>query len=300
MKKHFLLLVSLCFALTALAAPKMAEHVFIVSIDQGAPAGIHASEMPVLKKMAAEGARTWEAYTIVPSSTLQAHVSMATGVGIQKHQIVWNDDKSAASKSGALGVPTIFALAKERGLKTALIVGKAKILETLNLPGSLDAAVCVESGLSLETARVAAEKIVALKPNLCLIHLSEPDPVGHEFGMFSPEKKKAFADADAALQILRDAVKEAGLEEKSLFIVTADHGGHDREPGDEKPPLGRHGWPIKEDVEIPWIAWGKGARAGTVITAPVVIYDTAATALWVLGVELPEHFWGRPVVSAFK
>ena len=28
--------------------------------------------------------------------------------------------------------------------------------------------------------------------------------------------------------------------------------------------------------------------------------DTAATALWLLNVPLPENFWGRPVTSAFR
>jgi len=31
-----------------------------------------------------------------------------------------------------------------------------------------------------------------------------------------------------------------------------------------------------------------------------VQYDTAATALWLLQVPLPESFWGRPVTSAFE
>jgi len=37
-----------------------------------------------------------------------------------------------------------------------------------------------------------------------------------------------------------------------------------------------------------------------VVTTPVVQYDTAATALWLLGVPYPESFWGRPVTSAFE
>ena len=47
-----LLIPSLVFA-----APR-AEHVFVVSIDGGKPAVIAESEMPVLKKLAAEGAVT--------------------------------------------------------------------------------------------------------------------------------------------------------------------------------------------------------------------------------------------------
>jgi arylsulfatase A-like enzyme len=53
-------------------------------------------------------------------------------------------------------------------------------------------------------------------------------------------------------------------------------------------------------VEIPWVAWGKGVNPGFRVAAPVVQYDTAATALWLLGIRVPESFWGRPVTSAFK
>ncbi len=59
------------------------------------------------------------------------------------------------------------------------------------------------------------------------------------------------------------------------------------------------GDPTSDDVTIPWVAWGKSVKPGFEITAPVVQYDTAATALWLLGIPVPEGFWGRPVTSAF-
>ena len=87
------------------------------------------------------------------------------------------------------------------------------------------------------------------------------------------------------------------------LFAHADHGCHDIEVKDDdgkKRISGTHGSPSKEDVTIPWIAFGAGVKPHYTITAPVVQYDTAATALWLLGVPLPEHFWGRPVVSAFQ
>jgi arylsulfatase A-like enzyme len=53
-------------------------------------------------------------------------------------------------------------------------------------------------------------------------------------------------------------------------------------------------------MNIPWIAWGKGVKKGEKIIAPVTTYDTSATALWLLGVPVPEHFDGKPVTSAFR
>jgi hypothetical protein len=74
---------------TATVAAPRVRHVFIISFDQGNADLIRKSEMPTFHQMAAEGAHTWNAYTILPSVTLPAHTSMLTGVG-------------AASASGSL------------------------------------------------------------------------------------------------------------------------------------------------------------------------------------------------------
>jgi predicted AlkP superfamily pyrophosphatase or phosphodiesterase len=252
--------------------------------------------MPTFNGMAAEGARTWNAYTIVPSSTLPAHTSMLTGVGPQVHQILWNDYQP---DKGLVKIPTIFSLAKQRGLVTAMFVGKEKF-EHLILPGSLDVFVWSKSE---DDARAVAKGFAAqvgtLKPNLCFIHFRDPDTAGHKYGASSPQKMQALADCDAALKIIKDAIAAAGLTDSSVFILTADHGSHDIKDKNGK-MVGTHGSAETADVKIPWVAWGKGVKKNFNITAPVVQYDTAATALWLLDVPLPEFFWGRPVTSAFE
>jgi arylsulfatase A-like enzyme len=52
------------------------------------------------------------------------------------------------------------------------------------------------------------------------------------------------------------------------------------------------------DALIPWIAWGRNVRPGE-ITSPVSTMDSAATALWLLGVARPADWIGQPVESAF-
>jgi arylsulfatase A-like enzyme len=53
-------------------------------------------------------------------------------------------------------------------------------------------------------------------------------------------------------------------------------------------------------MTIPWIVWGAGVKHGFEIKAPVITYDTAATALWLLGVPRPKNLDGFPVTSAFE
>jgi arylsulfatase A-like enzyme len=74
-----------------------------------------------------------------------------------------------------------------------------------------------------------------------------------------------------------------------LFILTADHGGHDL----------THGTAQAEDTTIPWIIYGPGVSPGVSLTVPVSVMDTAPTGGWALGLTVPADWDGRPVVEAF-
>ncbi len=300
-----ILSLALMLALNATAEPR-AGHVFIISIDGGKPEVIAQSPMPVLKQLAAEGAHTWVAHTIYPSITLPSHTSMLTGVLPGKHQVLWNE---WIPSNGLVKVPTIFVEAKQAGYSTAMFVGKEKFRH-LALPGSLDVfdfqpetedmvskvtagqtnMVVEPTVLAKTVARRAAGYITSNKPALCFIHLTDPDNTGHKYGWGSPEQIKAFADVDAALGVILEAIRAAGIADQSVVIITADHGGHGK----------THGLSIPEDMNIPWIAWGRGVKKNFEIPTQVITCDTAATALWLLEVPRPESFDGKPVTSAFK
>jgi predicted AlkP superfamily pyrophosphatase or phosphodiesterase len=275
-----------CFAMSlpARAAPR-AQHVFIVSFDGGKPAVMQRSAMPSVFEMVQQGAATWNAQTIFPSITLPSHTSMLTGVRMEEHQISWNDWEP---KRGLVKVPTIFKLARENGYTTAIFAGKQK-LRHLNLPGTVDE-FQIPGYASKTVAAAAAKYIVEKKPSLCFIHFADSDGAGHAHGWGSPEQIKAFADMDAALKVIRDAVEQAGITKTSTFILSADHGGHDKTHGTNSP----------EDMTIPWIAWGAAVKPGFEIKEAVNTCDTAATALWLLDVAIPARWQSKAVVSAFK
>jgi len=99
----------------------------------------------------------------------------------------------------------------ERGLKTAMFVGKEKF-KHLELPGSLDALVWPQSNDDAKSvAKSLADQIGTLKSNLCFIHFRAPDTAGHAHGAYSKEKVQAPKDCDAALKMIRDAVTKAGM-----------------------------------------------------------------------------------------
>ena len=289
MKKFLRLLAALVLTgvatheVTAHAAPR-SEHVFIVSFDGGNPDVMKNSAMPTFFAMAAQGAQTMKAQTIFPSLTLPSHTSMLTGVGPDKHQILWNDWQP---KRGLVKVPTVFQVARDYGYTTALFAGKVKFRH-LNLPGSMDE-FQIPDYEAKTVAQAAADYIVEAKPNLCFVHFADSDGAGHAFGWGSPQQLKAFDDEDVALKILRDAVEKAGIASSSTFILTADHGGHGKGHGSNDPV----------DMTIPWVAWGAGVKPKFSVQAPITTYDTAATALWLLEVPVPKSFDGKPIESAF-
>lgn len=274
-------------AQTATPSARRAQHVFIVSFDGGKPAVMRQSRMPRFFSMLKEGAGTLDARTIFPSITLVSHTSMLTGVGPSKHRIDWNE---WIPEKGLVPVPTIFQLAKgsDKTITTAMFVGKQKFAH-LFLPGSLDAFAMPDYSARI-VARQAGEYIVDKKPTLCFIHFADSDGAGHSYGWGSPEQIRAFADEDDALSTLRTAIRRAGIEKTSVVILTADHGGHAKTHGSDSP----------EDMTIPWVVWGAGVKKGFAITDPVTTYDTAATALWLLAIPLPDGFDGKPVTSAFQ
>ncbi len=299
-RRFFLFLFSAWFALVCSGdasgadAPRV-HHVFIISFDQGNPDLIEKTDMPVFHQMVAEGAHTWEAYTVVPSLTLPSHTSMLTGVGVQKHQVLWNDYEP---EKGVVKTPTIFSIAKEHGFVTAMFVGKEKF-KHLDLPGTVDDFVWPRPEDDAKAvAKAFASAVGQLKPNLCFIHFRDPDTAGHKYGAFSPEKVQALKDCDDALKTIKDSIAAAGMQDDSVIILTADHGSHDALNKEGK-MVGTHGLSDSIDVKIPWVAWGKTVKKDFTVTSPVVQYDTAATAIWLLGIPVPDSFWGRPVTSAF-
>jgi predicted AlkP superfamily pyrophosphatase or phosphodiesterase len=135
----------------------------------------------------------------------------------------------------------------------------------------------------------AADYIIREKPNLCFIHLTDPDTVGHQFGWGSSEQLKALADVDSGLTTIANAILEAGIASRSAIIISADHGGQGK----------GHSRGTREDMTIPWIVWGPRVKTEFAIEEPISTCDTAATALWLLGVPPLEVMQGKPVLSAF-
>jgi len=287
-KRRLLWLFALAAAVLG-AAPAQARprirHVVIVSFDGLRPDAIDAAKTPTLDRLRREGAVALNARTITPSITLPSHASMLSGVSPAKHKVNWN---SYQPKRGFISVPTCMDIAHHAGLSTAMVVGKKKLTQ-LARPGQVDL-VSNPGHWAKDVAPGAADYLAKHQPALMFVHFSDPDSAGHRYGWMSAEQLKAIHESDAALGIIIKRIEATkGLRGQTLVIVSADHGGHDR----------THGTKRLVDMHIPWIAWGANVKQGR-WEKPVITYDTAATALYALGLATPKNWDGKPQKWVFR
>jgi predicted AlkP superfamily pyrophosphatase or phosphodiesterase len=244
-------------------------RVVIISEDGLRPDVLSPELTPRHIALIHEGTRAKDAETIPESDTLPSHASMLSGVGAHEHGLWWN---SYHADRGYIHVPTIFSMAHQNGLSTAMFVGKPK-LKHIAIPGTIDHFER-PSYLCGGVAKRAGEYFDATKPDLMFVHFSDPDEYGHSHGWMSPEYLRAVHSSDRCLATLLSAIDASGVADTTLIIVTADHGGHGKKHSDGH---------VAVDREIPWIVRGPGVGHGIVLDETVETVDTAATTLAALG-----------------
>ena len=233
------------------------------------------------------GAYTFGAQTIMPSTTLPSHASMLAGTCPAKHLARW--DQYVPQNGYAIGTD-IFDLAHAAGLRTVMVVGKEKLRQVTE-PASTDYFAFVDKTDKIEdpfTIDQLAIQQMMKGFGLMFVHFPSGDLAGHEDGWMSRQQLRAYANDDESFGYLLETLKNLGLYQSTLIIVTADHGGHDT----------THGTDMPEDMTIPWIVSGYGIQPMQ-LTTRVHTTDTAATAAFALGLPIPPEWDGIPVYEAF-
>lgn len=261
------------------------QHVVIITIDGLRPDALLAADAPTLDSLILAGSYSPNAQTVKISETLPSHASMVTGVIPERHTILWGVPYIGWP---GLNGSTIFSLAHDAGLSTAMVFGKDK-LHYLILPNSVDQ--CFGSDTHDTEVKDNAVKIIQTGlPNLLFVHFPDVDRVGHGYGWMSPNQLMSITFVDNLIGELMLEFKNGGYLESTLVIVTSDHGGHGFRHGDDSPI----------DRTIPWLAVGPGVKPGVTLGSNVNTYDTAATALYALDLPVPADWDGKPVTEIFQ
>jgi predicted AlkP superfamily pyrophosphatase or phosphodiesterase len=271
------------------AAPRP-EHLVLISIDGLRPDVISETRTPNLAALIARGSYCGEARTITPPVTLPSHTAMLTGLDHNHHGVTWND-----FRPGSIAHPTLFSIAKTAGRSTAMLFAKNKF-HYLVTPGAVDFVFGPPPGVYGDAA-TSAEALAAVFERewarrrfaVTFVHFREPDESGHKQMWLSPEYMNAVETADRAVGRIARAIAKARAWDRTVLIVTSDHGGAGN----------THAAPIPENLAIPWLCVGSRVPRGTRIHRTIMTYSTTPTALALLGIPVPGGLDGDTVAEVF-
>jgi len=268
-------------------ADKRAQYALIITIDGLRPDAIDKADTPNLDSLIREGSYTPSAKTVELAKTLPSLTSMVTGLTPERHGMTENQ---STPELGHTEFDTIFTVAKNSGLSTAMFVGKDK-LSYINVPGSIDR--YESTSMAKQSVEMITESCSShmkkQKPRLTLVHFPYPDLAGHTHGWMSGEYMDSIESVDKAIGTIIGSLKEAGMFENTFIVIMSDHGGEGT----------THGSDVPHSERIPWLASGKNVKKDYRLSGQVYIYDTAPTVLSALGLKPPPNIDGRVIEEIF-
>jgi hypothetical protein len=257
-------LLAACARLPGAASPARA-HVYLVIVDGLDPRWATPALMPRLFALLARE-RTRSSFfpaarAVMPARTNPNHVTLLTGVHADAHGITGNAWWSRAAGSpparldGAelIEMETLFTVAETSApeLVTMGVFGKPKLARIFAaVPGRQRAPDLLWSAGDLpperrdpasgyasdaDTVGTVIDAAAAREPDLAVLNLSDVDRNGHAHGPESAEYARAVEGADGAIGRLVEALRKGGRWERSVLIVTADHGMCSLAPTPERP-----------------------------------------------------------------
>lgn len=294
MKKLFIASCLFCFAMQLNAQVKKVKHVVLIGCDGFGAYAVPDAKMPNLKKLMETGSWSLKARSVLPSSSAVNWASMLMGAGPTEHGYTeWGSKtpeipSATATKYGIF--PSIFSVIRDQkpNAKTAVIYswpGIGPLVEkdaiSIVIPGNDNDDFCADT---------AAIIIKRDKPYFTFVHLDEPDGTGHGIGHRTPAYYKQLQKVDIRIGKIVQAVKDAGIENETIIILSADHGGTGK----------GHGGKSLDEVEIPWVINGVGVKKNHEIKDVIITYDTGATIAWILGLKTPQSWRGKAVGDSFQ
>jgi predicted AlkP superfamily pyrophosphatase or phosphodiesterase len=249
----------------ATAIGEAAPKVIVISIDglKGTTLASLAKrnlKTPNLNEMLEKGAVSEGLEGVFPTVTYPSHTTLVTGRSPAVHGILGNTLFDPERKmNGAwywyneqIAVPTLWDLAKKKGLKTAAVAWPVTVgaaidynLPEFRVPRTIEDRMLFRAsstpGLAAEfekahgeipvtgqddhlRARMAAYVVKTRKPDLLVVHLFDLDHDEHAHGPDAPEAMKALESTDECLGMIRKEVRDAGLEKDTVSFIVSDHG----------------------------------------------------------------------------
>lgn len=232
------------------------------------------------QKIISESACAMDAETVFPSVTLPCHISLFHSVTPQRHGTTTNTYMPQVRPINGL-----CEVLKQADKKCAIFYNWEEIRD-VSRPNSL-AHSCFYAGRRIgykEAGEVLTDELIRYvrdyDPDFTFLYFGHTDMEGHRHGWMSAEYLEAMQDCWNNIEKIIGA-----LGDEYTYIITSDHGGHDRTHGSEMP----------EDMLIPVIIRGKGFEKGAVLEN-VSILDIAPTVTKLSGVAPDEEWEGKELI----
>lgn len=270
---------------------RKAGHVFVIAFDGWGSYCMDSVSMPNTRALMEAGTYTFNKRTVLPSDSAPNWASMFAGAPNEFHG--WSNNGSGpdvhpvyVNENGVF--PTIFSVLREQ-------VPEAEIgclYEWGGIRPLIDEKAhdyCVKDRQENLTP-LAVEYIKAKKPDFLTVIYDDPDHVGHKNGHDTPEYYAKMEQLDSWLGEIIAAIKEAGIYDDSIIIVTSDHGGINTS----------HGGRSLMEMDTPFIVAGKNIRKAREFKQCMMQYDTAHTIAEMFGLQIPEVWRGKSMSQIFE
>ncbi len=304
-KTCYLLMILCCISITNLdAARKKAKHVVMIGIDGWAAEGVRQAapeDIPNIKYLMDNGSWTLAKRSVMPSASAINWASMFNGLPTEMHGFdKWNSTKGtipSTSDNGRGIPPTIYTILRQQypDAETGIIydwdgVGAVCDKESASYEKYINTYHGNTNMTLEEYTGNGVAYIKEKKPFFFTLYDGILDNTGHNKGWYSPEYMQVQKDLDANIGIIIQALKDAGIFEDTVIILSSDHGGKGK----------GHGKFTLQELETPFIVYGKKIKKGHEITQPMMQYDTPAIIADILGAKIPEDWRGRAFKQIYK
>lgn len=283
-----------------------AKHVIMIGIDGWASKSFPQADMPTVKELMKNGSYTLQKRSVLPSASAINWASNFMGAGTESHGYTrWNtqvpDIPSSVLNEHNI-FPTIFSILKEQKpeAKTGAIFdwdGIKYVIDTLAVDDVMlryHAGYGTEYGEGFgdpfEYIQEAISYIKNEKPTLFSIYFGALDQAGHTYGWYTDDYYRTENILDKCIAQIVQAVKDAGIYDDTIIVLTADHGGINK----------GHGGMTLDEMLSPFIVVGKGVKKGFEFPEAMMQYDVPATIAYILGLETPQVWVGRPMKQIFE
>lgn len=279
----------------------LAEHVVFIGLDGWGSNQVKddLDLMPTVKFLMDDGCYTFTKRSVMPSASAINWASIFMGVPTEMHCYnAWNSAKPVipAYSVQENGMPvTIYTLLKQQRPDAVsgcvydwdgigYVCDTAAMTFHKLFPG-------VENYADIEKyTEAAVSDIKSQKPAFYTFYIGNVDHTGHAYGWESKEYDECLKHADNAIAMIVNALKDAGIYDDTIIIVTSDHGGKGH----------GHGNLTLEELETPFVICGKNISNKGQFERFMMQYDVPATIAYALGLQIPEDWRGRPMMEAFK